>query len=70
MVHQEVALLTGHTDSVDSVAFSPDGKTLTGGSGDRTVHLWEAVTGELKHTLIGHRSAVYSVAFSRETKLA
>ncbi|MFF9645943.1 WD40 repeat domain-containing protein [Kitasatospora aureofaciens] len=29
--------LSGHTDSVYSVAFSPDGHTLATGSGDRTV---------------------------------
>ena len=32
--------LTGHTDTVYSVAFSPDGHTLASGSADDTVRLW------------------------------
>ena len=35
----EVALPTGHTDDVTSVAFSPDGQTLASGSGDETILL-------------------------------
>ena len=41
MTGQEVALLTGHTGDVTSVAFSPDGSTIASGSSDGTVLLWE-----------------------------
>ncbi|MGH3798781.1 MAG: WD40 repeat domain-containing protein, partial [Pseudonocardiaceae bacterium] len=33
--------LTGHTDFVEAVGFSPDGHTLASGSGDQTVRLWD-----------------------------
>ena len=65
---QEHALLTGHTDRVYSVAFSPDGKTIASGSQDNTIRLWNAETGEHNQTLNGHTNQVSSVAFSPDGK--
>ena len=41
MTGEHKRTLTGHTESVRSVAFSPDGNTLASGSFDGTVRLWE-----------------------------
>ena len=56
--------LTGHLDSVNSVAFSPDGDTIASGSSDDTIKLWDVASGALKTTLEGHTAPVNSVAFS------
>ncbi|KAH8797812.1 hypothetical protein F5884DRAFT_146537 [Xylogone sp. PMI_703] len=56
--------LEGHSDSVTSVAFSPDGKQIVSGSYDNKVRLWDAATGEALQIFEGHSDWVTSVAFS------
>ncbi|EDR00248.1 uncharacterized protein LACBIDRAFT_396451 [Laccaria bicolor S238N-H82] len=58
-------ILEGHSDSVKSVAFSPDGMHIVSGSDDKTIRVWDSLTGQsVMNPLKGHKDEVHSVAFS------
>jgi WD40 repeat protein len=50
------------------VAFSPDGKTLSSGSDDKTIKLWNVATGKKQASLKGHTDCVWSLAYSPDGK--
>ena len=51
---QELRTLSGHTDWVNSAAYSPDGQTIVTASDDQTARIWDAATGQELRTLSGH----------------
>jgi WD40 repeat protein/sterol desaturase/sphingolipid hydroxylase (fatty acid hydroxylase superfamily) len=59
-------VLPGHTGAVLGVALSADGQRLVSGSEDRTVKVWDVVTGQEMFTLTGHTRPVRSVAISAD----
>src|SRR5215212_9091287 len=61
--------LTGHSDEVLSVAFSPDGQFLASGASDYTIRGWNVRTGQPVGTLSGHVGRVSSVTFDPKGEL-
>jgi WD40 repeat protein len=58
--------LEGHTERVNSVAWNHDGSKILSGSDDKTVKIWDGMTGELLNTLEGHSDSVLSVAWNHD----
>ena len=65
--HSQLATPEGHNETVNSVAFSPNGETLATGSFDTTIILWDirnrAAPSKIS-TLNGHNNAINNVAIS------
>jgi WD40 repeat protein len=56
--------LTGHTNNVVSVTFSPNGRRLASASHVRTVKVWDVASGRADLTLKEDTNVVAGVAFS------
>ena len=57
-----LATWTGHSGTVTSVAFHPQGHQVVSGSEDKTLKLWDVATGDCLATWTGHSDYVSSVA--------
>ncbi|KEG10284.1 hypothetical protein DQ04_03931020 [Trypanosoma grayi] len=64
----EVRQLTGHSDSLLGIAFSPDKKYIATASRDWTMILWDSTAGQLVQC-VQHEGVVTAVAFSYNGKL-
>ncbi|KAF2537981.1 hypothetical protein F2Q68_00021486 [Brassica cretica] len=61
--------LTGHQQLVNHVYFSPDGKWVASASFDRSVRLWNGVTGQFVTAFRRHVGPVYQVSWSADSRL-
>ena len=63
-IGERLATFGGHTNNVDALAFSPDGRWIASGAWDDTVRVWDAGTGAQRLVFTGHSDHVISVAWS------
>ena len=71
------ATLKGHTGQVQTISFSPDGKTLASGGSwnnttrksDTTIRLWDLQTAQSKAILTGHTSEIRCLSFSPDGRI-
>jgi len=63
----EIQTFSNHLMSFNSLAFSPDSKTVVSGE-DNTIKLWDVDTGLELNTLTGHSHSVWSTAFNSDGK--
>jgi len=66
-----MAVLSGHTQELNCLTFSSDGRSLVSGSDDKTIKLWDMQTGGVVMTFYGHNKPVQSVSISADhTRIA
>ena len=62
--------LSGHSQQVNAICFSPDGRMMASGSDDKSIIIWSPSSWAIQRQLKGHSGAVLAVAFSCKGFLA
>jgi WD40 repeat protein/tRNA A-37 threonylcarbamoyl transferase component Bud32 len=59
----------GHSERVQSVAWSPDGAAIVSAGDDATAQVWQVASGDHRFTYTGHTGRVNAVAWSPDGRL-
>ncbi len=65
---KETATLPSHSEAVEGLAFSADGKQLAAGGVNGTIVVWDTASGQLLSTLRGPSQRVHALAFCPDGK--
>src|SRR5436309_1060917 len=61
-------ILKGHTNSVQALAYTPDGQTLISAGDDCTIRLWDVRTAREVARLEGHTDGILTLSISSDGK--
>ena len=64
-----IARLTGHQGIIFGICISPDGTMLASCSADKSVKVWNALSGKFITTFRGHVAPVYHVSWSLDSRM-
>ena len=65
---RELRPILRYNAPVSTIAFSPNSRWIAGGSGDGTIRIWDAGTGERIHEFKEHTESVWKLDFSPDSK--
>jgi WD40 repeat protein len=63
-----IRVVQAHDGWARCIAVSPDDKWIATGGNDELLKIWNARDGKLVHSLVGHKTRVYSVLFARDSR--
>jgi WD40 repeat protein len=66
--HPQLMIQNGHSDGVNSLSYSPDGKFLASSSDDGTIKIWETKTWQLTRVIKMSRCCNGDVVFTSDGK--
>lgn len=67
--NKPIGRMTGHQQTVIDVRFSPDMRLIATASFDKSIKLWNGLTGAYVSTLRGHVAPVYQISWSADSRL-
>lgn len=60
--------MTGHQQLINHVMFSPNSLFIASASFDKSIKLWNGVTGTFLHNFHGHVASIYQISWSSDSK--